>query len=142
MREDKCIFCKIINKEIESYVVYEDELVSCFLDNDPINEGHILIVPKKHYCDVDEIDDITLERVMKLYKILVRVIKEEFNPDGYTMMQNGGKFNEIRHYHMHVFPRYKEDEFSWNSKELKCEHSFYELKNILRDKLEECNKLI
>lgn len=136
MRDNNCIFCKIINKDLESYVIYEDKLVICFLDNDPINEGHILIVPKKHYCDVNEVDDESLERIISLYKILVGVIKDVFNPDGYTIMQNGGEFNEIGHYHMHIFPRYREDEFSLVCKEVERKHTFDHIKNIIENNLE------
>ena len=52
-----CIFCKIINGEISTGKVYEDDYVLVFLDTDPHQNGHMLIVPKKHYTDFTELDD-------------------------------------------------------------------------------------
>lgn len=118
MKNKDCVFCKIINKEQTANIVYEDDLVCCFLDIDPINEGHVLIVPKKHCNDIDNLDDETLLRITSLSSKLTKVIKKAFNPDGYTIMQNGGIFTDFGHYHLHIFPRYKDDEFGWTCKEL------------------------
>lgn len=108
-----CIFCKIVNGEILSNLIYEDESIMCFLDIEPINEGHVLIIPKNHYLDADEIPTDILSSMMVLSKKIVRVIKEKYSPNGYSIMQNGGDFNDVGHYHMHVFPRYKRDGFGW-----------------------------
>jgi histidine triad (HIT) family protein len=107
------IFCKIVEGEIPCNLVYQDELIMCFLDIYPFNEGHVLIIPKTHYLDADEIPDETLLAMMSLSKKIVKIIKEKYSPDGYSIMQNGGEFNDIGHYHMHVFPRYKGDGFGW-----------------------------
>lgn len=112
-----CLFCNIIKGEIDSHVVYEDELVMAFLDIDPINEGHVLLIPKKHYLDADEMPEELLCHIMKISKKLVKAVKEVYKPDGYSIMQNGGLFNEIGHYHMHLFPRYENDGFGWVSGE-------------------------
>lgn len=108
-----CTFCKIIEGSIKSNIIYEDDLIMCFLDIEPINEGHVLIVPKEHYLDSDEIPDKILLAIMSLSKEMVKVIKEKYSPQGYSIMQNGGLFNDVGHYHMHVFPRYKNDGFGW-----------------------------
>ena len=108
-----CVFCQLTNKEIESHIVFEDENVCCFLDYHPINIGHILIVPKKHYLDLIEIDEETCNSVMRASKFLSMAVTEVFKPDGISIMQNGGVFNDVGHYHMHVFPRYKDDGFGW-----------------------------
>lgn len=113
MTENKCLFCSIANHEIQSNIIYEDEKICCFLDLDPINEGHILIIPKKHYLDVDELDEETAMAIMKTSMLLVRIMKSIYKPNGYSIMQNGGEFNDIGHYHMHIFPRYKDDGFGW-----------------------------
>ena len=108
-----CIFCKMVNGEIPSNLIYQDEIIMCFLDIEPINEGHVLIIPKKHYLDADEIPTEILLAIMELSKKIVRVIKERYFPDGYSIMQNGGEFNNIGHYHMHIFPIYREYGFGW-----------------------------
>ena len=108
---NNCIFC---NKEnIITDFVYEDELVMAFMDMDPINEGHVLLVPKEHYLDADEVPDDVLAHLMMVSKKIVAAIKEVYKPDGYSIMQNGGIFNDVGHYHMHIFPRYKADGFGW-----------------------------
>ena len=108
----ECVFC---NKEkIVTDIVYEDERVMAFMDMDPINEGHVLIVPKEHYLDCDEIPDEILCHLMKISKKIVKALKVIYMPDGYSIMQNGGIFNDVGHYHMHIFPRYKDDGFGWS----------------------------
>lgn len=118
-----CIFCKIVKGEIPSNVIYEDELIMCFLDIEPINEGHVLIIPKNHYLDADEIPTEVLLSMMALSKKIVKIIKEKYSPDGYSIMQNGGEFNDIGHYHMHIFPRYKGDGFGWTISNTKHDFS-------------------
>lgn len=106
-----CIFC---NKEnISTDFVYEDDWVMAFMDMDPINEGHILLVPKDHYLDVDEIPPEILSHLMHISQKIVSALKEVYRPDGYSIMQNGGAFNDIGHYHLHIFPRYTGDGFGW-----------------------------
>lgn len=107
----ECVFCH--KKDIATGFVYEDEIVMAFLDMDPINEGHVLLVPKEHYLDVDEMPDEVLSHLMIVSKKIVVAIKETYRPDGYSMMQNGGVFNDMGHYHLHIFPRYKGDGFNW-----------------------------
>ena len=117
-----CIFCKIVKGELPSKLVFEDDLIMCFLTIVPINEGHVLIIPKNHYLDTDEIPTEVVTSMMVLSKRIVKVIKEKYSPDGYSIMQNGGEFNDIGHYHMHVFPRYKGDGFGWTFSDKK--HNF------------------
>ena len=111
---ENCNFCKIINKEKKGNIVYENDLVCCFLAEEPINEGHMLIAPKKHYLDLDQMDDEAAIEIMRVSKIMVKVLKDTYKSDGYSIMQNGGSFNNVGHYHMHLFPRYKGDSFSWS----------------------------
>ncbi|MBE6879310.1 MAG: HIT family protein [Ruminococcaceae bacterium] len=107
----KCVFCH--KEKIITDIIYEDESVMAFMDMEPINEGHILLVPKEHYLDVDEIPDETLSRLMIVSKKIVAVLKEIYKPDGYTIIQNGGRFNDVGHYHLHIFPRFVSDGFGW-----------------------------
>ncbi|MEK5382468.1 HIT family protein [Niallia sp. FSL W8-0635] len=107
-----CLGCNLANQNEPVYVVYEDENVCCFLDHEPFNEGHTLILPKKHFHDVDELDKATAKSIMTASIILSKAIKELYLPDGITVCQNGGIFNELTHYHMHVVPRYKDQSFA------------------------------
>lgn len=107
----ECVFCH--KEKIITDFVYEDELVMAFMDMEPINEGHILLVPKQHYLDADEIPDELLAHLMIVSKKIVATLKEIYHPNGYSIMQNGGEFNDVGHYHMHIFPRYAGDGFGW-----------------------------
>ncbi len=109
----KCRFCKLANGEIKAFIVYEDNCVCCFLSKKPISEGHVLIVTKKPYFDVDEIDIKTAEHVMKAAILLSKALKRRYHPDGISIVQNGGIFNDVKHYHMHVFCRNRSDGFGW-----------------------------
>ena len=104
-----CIFCKIINKDIPSYKVYEDDLVYAFLDINPLCAGHTLIVPKKHYLDLNDIDNDTLIKIMDTARILRKRLEDKLNIDGLTLIQNNGDVEEVKHFHLHLKPYYKNE---------------------------------
>ncbi len=125
-----CIFCKIGKKELESNIVYESESITAFLDIDPINEGHVLIIPKKHYLDIEELPKNILDEIMELSQKMVKALKELYNPNGYSIMQNGGEFNDIGHFHLHIFPRYQNDGFGW-----KCDNKNINVSKEISDRI-------
>jgi histidine triad (HIT) family protein len=134
--EASCLFCKIVKKEIPAEIIYEDETIMSFLDIDPINDGHILIIPKRHCLDLDELDEDAALRIMKFSIRAVTTLKKIFSPEGYSIMQNGGYFNDIGHYHMHIFPRYKADGFGWTYGEGNGEQkNLKNIKNIILGEL-------
>lgn len=108
-----CVFCDIASGKAAAQTVYEDEICVAFLDNDPIQEGHVLLIPRKHYLDADEIPEECFAHMALVSRRLIVALKRAFHPDGYTVMQNGGRFNDIGHYHLHLFPRYDGDGFGW-----------------------------
>ena len=103
----KCIFCKIINNEIPSYTIYEDDIVKCFLDINPDSMGHCLIIPKKHYKDLFEIDDTTLLHILNICKNISSKIIKVLKAEGITLIQNNGDIQEVKHFHIHIKPYYK-----------------------------------
>ncbi|WP_315899154.1 HIT domain-containing protein [Paenibacillus cremeus] len=113
MGEHSCLGCRLANGTQPSHIVFEDEHVTCLMDIAPIHEGHVLILPKQHAVDVDELDAATAAAIMAAASKLSRALKTAFKPDGISVMQNGGLFNDLGHYHMHVFPRYEGDGFAW-----------------------------
>ncbi|MEK5032434.1 HIT domain-containing protein [Paenibacillus sp. FSL R7-0302] len=109
-----CLGCRIANGlEPDLNIVYENEYITCVLDIDPFNEGHTLILPKKHYWDVDEMDAKTAHTVMEASQKLSALLKYLYQPDGIRIIADGGKFNDLTHYHMHVLPRYEGDGLLW-----------------------------
>lgn len=107
------IFTKIISRELPAHIVYEDDLVIAFLDHEPINAGHTLIVPKEPFVNLDEVDAKTTQRIFEVSQKLYKAITEAYKPDGITLTQSNGAFNDVDHYHVHIFPRYKGDGFDW-----------------------------
>lgn len=102
-----CVFCKIIEGDIPSYTIYEDDIVKCFLDIHPETPGHMLIIPKKHYQDVTDIDNTTLHHINDISKKMYRLLKDKLNFDGLRYVQNNGNIQEVKHYHLHVIPFYE-----------------------------------
>lgn len=102
-----CIFCKISQGIIPSYTVYEDETVKCFLDVNPDSNGHLLIIPKKHFLGLKEIDDNVLMHIMKSARKMEELLKDKLNIDGLTLVQNNGDIQEVKHFHLHLKPYYK-----------------------------------
>ena len=102
-----CIFCKIIAGEIPSYKVYEDDLVLAFLDINPVGVGHTLIIPKKHTLDFETIPESDLENIMHVAKKISKLLCEKLEADGYSLAQNNGIAQEVKHFHLHIIPKYK-----------------------------------
>lgn len=103
-----CLFCKIINGDIPSYKVYEDDTVFCFLDINPVNPGHILIIPKNHTMDLYSIDNDTLVHIFDVARKMRKLVEEKLNCDGVRLLQNNGSVQEIKHFHLHVIPYYND----------------------------------
>ncbi|NLL44894.1 MAG: HIT domain-containing protein [Mollicutes bacterium] len=103
-----CIFCKIINNQIPSYTIYEDDVVKVFLDIQPDSNGHSLVVPKKHFQDMMDIDNDTLIYIMNVNRKIKKLLEEKLHIDGLTLIQNNGSIQEIKHFHLHLKPYYKE----------------------------------
>ena len=101
-----CIFCKIINGEIPAYKIYEDEDVLAFLDINPVSVGHTLIIPKKHVLDVMDIEDKLLVKIISKAKDIANLINVKLDSSGFTLVQNNGSVQEVKHFHLHVIPRY------------------------------------
>jgi len=114
---ENCVFCKIVNHEIPCYRVYEDELVLAFLNINPVTDGHTLIIPKKHYENIFEIDNNTIERIASISKKIALKMKTNLDIDAINIFQSNGKDaeQEIMHYHMHLIPRKENDGFRINN---------------------------
>ena len=101
-----CIFCKIINGKIPCDKVYENLDILAFLDINPVNKGHLLIIPKKHYQWMYDVPDEVLSKVFVKSKYLMKSLKESMKAD-YVALSVVGV--DIPHFHVHLVPRYKND---------------------------------
>ncbi len=103
-----CLFCKIIRGDIPSSTIYEDDIVKVILDIYPHANGHMLIVPKKHYLDINDIDNDVLVHIYKVVAPkMYKLIEEKLGALGFNLDQNNGIAQDIKHYHVHLVPRYK-----------------------------------
>lgn len=102
-----CLFCKLANGEIPSKKIYEDDLVTCFLDINPHTNGDLLIVPKVHYLDYKEISDELNNHINEVIKKLDTMYQEKLGSSGLTIIHNSGIGQEMKHYHVHFIPRYE-----------------------------------
>lgn len=102
------IFCKIINGELPSNVCYENEYVKCIMDANPNSPGHTLIIPKKHYTTILDMDDEIIVKVHETAKMLIKKMEEVYpNIEGVRVIVNFGKEQVVKHYHMHLIPEYE-----------------------------------
>jgi histidine triad (HIT) family protein len=109
---DGCIFCKIINGEIPSTKLYEDEKVLAFLDIHPIKPGHTLIIPKKHFENfVSTDEEYLLPMIQAAKKIAPAIIKSvgasAFN---FTTANGAEAGQSVFHLHFHIIPRFSKSE--------------------------------
>jgi len=107
----ECIFCKIIEGELPCYKVYEDKRVLAFLDINPVNKGHVLVIPKEHYLNMFDVAPDLLKDLVVISQKLAKVLTEALGVKGYNFTVNNGKVagQVIDHLHMHIIPRYEGD---------------------------------
>ena len=111
MRDANCVFCKILNGEIPSAKLYEDEDFVIILDIGPATFGHALLIPKNHYANLFEMPEKLLAKSIQLAKVWGDKMMKAFHADGMNLVQNNGLAagQTVFHYHMHLIPRYQED---------------------------------
>ncbi len=106
-----CIFCKILNKEVPNYTVYEDDFALAFLDIFPHAKGHTVVIPKKHTEKFVDLNEDEMKKLIVAVKKVMDKIQIVLNPDGFNVGWNerpaGGQV--VPHLHIHIFPRYNGD---------------------------------
>lgn len=109
-----CLFCKIANGEIPSNIVYEDNLTVAFLDINPVNPGHTLVIPKKHSRNIFDIEPEDAEAVMLATLKVANDIKSSLKADGMNLFQcnEPAAAQDVFHFHLHLIPRFDDDSIS------------------------------
>ena len=100
------VFCKIINREIPSKKIYEDDIVLVIMDVNPRSPGHVLIIPKEHYQDLFDIQLDVLSHIMEVSKKIGNLLIEKLGCKGIILEENNGIVQEVKHFHLHVIPKY------------------------------------
>ena len=134
---ENCIFCKIINNEVDCYKIDDDNDLIVILDKFPNNIGHSLIIPKKHVENIFELDDGLCEKILKTAKKVACGLKENLKADGVNILQNNNEAanQTVNHFHMHVIPRFFGDtvEIKWVNNKFSDNDFNLVLEKIKRD---------
>jgi len=116
--KDDCIFCKLANGVFATNSIYEDDDFNVILDAGPATKGHALILPKEHYANIYEMPADLLAKAAVLAKEQIAHMTEVLGCDGFNLVQNNGETagQTVFHFHMHLIPRYKDDNqtIGWN----------------------------
>ncbi len=109
------IFTKIIKREMPANIIYEDDLVIAFLDISQATLGHTLVVTKREYENIFELDDKISAHLYKVVVKLSKAINKAFNPSGLNILNNNGQVagQTVFHYHIHIIPRYNESDVNF-----------------------------
>ena len=125
---EDCIFCKIIKGELPSKTIYEDDLVKVIMNINPSTDGHLLILPKEHCVNIMDIKEDIITHSFKLIRdTLYPLLKEKLNCEGLTIAENNELGQEIKHFHIHLTPRYPDDgaDFHYNEDKISDLDSVY-----------------
>ncbi|MGV9102788.1 MAG: HIT family protein [Candidatus Thorarchaeota archaeon] len=116
MTTEDCIFCKMVDGDIPTSVVYEDNVCLAFMDIYPIAKGHCLLIPKKHFENTLDVDPVVMSYLSEKLITLNRKIDRAMQPDGIlNIIANGeGAGQEVTHLHIHLIPRNHGDEFGFH----------------------------
>jgi histidine triad (HIT) family protein len=112
-----CIFCKIRDGQIPSFKIYEDSKAVAFMDRNPLNPGHCLVITKSHAATIFDVEVLDLQAAIAAVKKVANAVKGAVQADGVNILQaNGGAaFQSVPHFHFHVIPRFTNDGkgFDW-----------------------------
>jgi histidine triad (HIT) family protein len=112
---EDCIFCKIIKGELPSKTIYEDDLIKIIMNINPTTNGHLLVLPKEHMVNLmDTSNEIITHSMNIVREKIYPLLKERLNCKGLTISQNNELGQEIKHYHIHLTPRYDNDLLDFN----------------------------
>lgn len=113
-----CVFCKIVKKEIAASIIYEDDKIIAFLDINPVNLGHTLIIPKEHHSFMIDTPDNLISYIFIKSKELMKPIKKATKADFVVVSVVG---LDVPHFHIHLLPRYNNDGLAnfWPTKKYK-----------------------
>jgi histidine triad (HIT) family protein len=112
-----CVFCRIRDGQIPSVKVHEDERTLCFMDINPLNRGHCLVITRRHAATIWEADEGDLAAAMATAKRVAAALRDALKPDGLNLLQANGPaaFQSVPHLHLHLIPRWTGDGkgFDW-----------------------------
>jgi len=134
---ENCLFCQIIEGKKPSHKIYEDENTYAFLDINPRNKGHTLVIPKKHRETFLDLKEKEINNLFQKIQKIAKAVKKATDAEGFNLLQNNKKAagQIVDHVHVHIIPRYTEDnvELKWRYKPEKGE--FEEIKKKIKEQI-------
>jgi diadenosine tetraphosphate (Ap4A) HIT family hydrolase len=125
---NNCIFCEIVAGRAPASVVYQDETALAFMDVQPVNPGHMLIIPKRHATFLADLDEATGAHLFKIAMRMAAALRRSgIRCEGVNLFLADGEaaFQEVFHVHLHVFPRFAGDPFKidadWSTRPARAE---------------------
>ena len=124
-----CIVCDILDGKREAHIVYEDEHHIAFLDKYPIDDGHTLVIPKKHYERITDMDSNDVGKIFSLVPKIAKAVLSGAGADAFSLAQNNGKAAKqiIPHVHIHIIPRYNDKGTVWTKRQIPTDNVLSEL---------------
>jgi histidine triad (HIT) family protein len=107
----ECIFCNIRDRKAEAEIIFDDEHILAFLDIEPVNFGHTLVITKKHFDNFLTVPKDELDKLILATQFIAGVVKRSLNADGFNVISNNGNpaGQSVYHFHFHIIPRFKND---------------------------------
>lgn len=115
MKDPNCLFCKIVEGVVPSFKIYEDEQALAFLDINPFEEGHCLVIPKYHAETLPDLPEDVFVGFSHAIHRTAKLVKEKLGSDGFNVLQSNGKCatQVIPHVHFHIIPRWNNRPLNW-----------------------------
>ena len=130
-----CIFCDILDGKRNGHVVYEDEEHIAFLDKYPIDDGHTLLIPKKHYERITDMNSAAVGKMFSLVPKIAKAILSGTGADAFSLAQNNGKAAKqiIPHVHIHIIPRYNSKGTVWTKRQIPTYDVLFQLSQKIKN---------
>ncbi len=139
MHDDSCPFCRIVEGKASAEILYEGPECVAFLDINPINFGHALVVSREHFTDFNDLPEHVLSEITGVLKLVSRAIVESVHPSGFNIFNNNGAAagQTVFHFHFHVAPRYDGDglKIKPHLKTYESPRQMTEYANLIREKI-------
>ncbi len=108
-KDEPCLFCKIVSREVEAKIIFEDEISMAFLDVRPLFPGHVLLIPKAHYPTLSDLPAALIGPFFTNAQMLARKVQEVMKAEGSFVAINNVVSQSVPHLHVHIVPRKRQD---------------------------------
>jgi len=130
-----CTFCKVINREVDSHIVFEDEVSLAFLDRRPLFPGHCLLIPKSHYKTLVDLPIDLIPPLFSNAQLLALAVEKGLEAEGTFVAINNRVSQSVPHLHIHIVPRRRNDGlkgFFWPRRPYKDQEAILKTESVLR----------